>query len=263
MLPSHSVRSIDKTDYIILYAPSGQTGETSFLFASEPNVKLDGLTGVTSTFSNGQLVLSYTLNGSAFVPISYKRNNIVAILLDKPTANQWHAPIIAGPGPFGNFFSVGTNETYMKIPWKTLAFADLRSRVLVSGPYVLRSATMLKQTLSLVSYSFVESIKTGLISGTQVGDLNGTTAIEVVAPNSVSAVLWNNVPVHVTKTKRGSLTGQVGTPHTVSLPTLDTWKVSGRWDFNYLRMMNERLTSNLAFPRLILISTTQASRLRI
>jgi len=35
------------------------------------------------------------------------------------------------------------------------------------------------------------------------------------------------VPVHVTKTRRGSLTGQVGTPHTISLPTLDTWKVSG------------------------------------
>lgn len=105
---------IDKTDYIILYAPNGQTGETSFRFDSAgpmANVNLAGLSGVSSSFINGSLVLSYTLNGSVFVPITFGETSIVAMLLDKQTANQWHAPIIAGPGPLGNFFSVGTNET--------------------------------------------------------------------------------------------------------------------------------------------------------
>ncbi|KAJ7134399.1 glycoside hydrolase family 35 protein [Mycena epipterygia] len=184
--------TIDNTDYIIFYAPAGQTGETAFLFDSAPTVDLNGLSDVSSNFSNGTLVLSYTLNGSAFVPITFKGTSIVAILLDKQTANQWHAPIIPGRGEFGNFFSVGTNET-----------------VLVSGPYVLRTAALAQNTLSLV------------------GDLNGTTAIEVVAPKSVSRVLWNDVPVRITKTARGSFTGKVGATHTIALPTLDNWKVSG------------------------------------
>ncbi|KAJ6557263.1 glycoside hydrolase family 35 protein [Mycena vulgaris] len=184
--------TIDKTDYIIFYAPLGQTGETSFLFDSAPNVNLVGLSGVTASFSNGTLVLSYTLSGSAFVPITFGKTSIVVILLDKATANQWHAPIIPGPGPFGNFFSIGTNET-----------------VLVSGPYVLRTAAIFKNTLSLV------------------GDLNGTTSIEVVVPKSVFKVLWNDVPVALTKTPRGSFIAKVGATHTIALPTLENWKVSG------------------------------------
>ncbi|KAJ7695959.1 glycoside hydrolase family 35 protein [Mycena rosella] len=183
--------TIESTDYIIFYAPTGQTGETSFLFDSAPTVNLDGLSGASSFF-NGTLVLSYTLNGSAFVPITLGTTSIVAILLDKPTANQWHAPIIPGPGPFGNFFSVGTNET-----------------VLVSGPYVLRNASISENTLSLV------------------GDLNGTTTIEVIAPASVSEILWNDVPITIIKTPGGSFIGQVGAALTMDLPTLENWKVSG------------------------------------
>lgn len=184
--------TIDNTDYIVFYAPAGQTGETSFLFDSAPTVNIAGLSGVTTVFSNGTLMLSYALNGSAFVPITLGKTTIVAILLDKATANQWHAPLIPGHGPFGNFFSLGTNKT-----------------VLVSGPYVLRTASIAGNTLALA------------------GDLNGTTAIEVVAPKSVSRILWNNAPVRLTKTPRGSFTAQVGAVHTIDLPTLDHWKVSG------------------------------------
>ncbi|KAJ7855955.1 glycoside hydrolase family 35 protein [Mycena olivaceomarginata] len=188
----YSTAEIDKTDYIIFYAPTGQTGETSFLFESAPTMNLAGTSGVTSSFSNGTLVLSYTLNGSSFVPITLGTTRIVAVILDKPTANQWHAPIIAGPGNFGNFFSIGSNQT-----------------VLVSGPYVLRNASILSNTLFLT------------------GDLNGTTAIEVIAPKSVSKILWNKVPVAIKKTTRGSFTGQVGGTNTISLPVLQNWKVSG------------------------------------
>ncbi|KAJ7175440.1 glycoside hydrolase family 35 protein [Mycena filopes] len=184
--------TIDNKDYIILYAPSGQTGETSFVFSSAPKVSLAGISGVTSTFANGTLVLNYAVNGSAFVPITFGKTSVVAVIMDKPTANQWHAPIIVGSGTFGNFFSVGSNQT-----------------VLVSGPYVLRTAAISRNTLSLT------------------GDLNGTTVIEVVAPQAVTTVLWNNVPVRFTKTARGSLTGQIGKAQSIQLPTLGNWKVSG------------------------------------
>ncbi|KAK7048172.1 beta-galactosidase [Favolaschia claudopus] len=184
--------TIDNTDYIVFYAPAGQTGETSFTFDSAPNVNLAGTSGVSSTFSNGTLVLSYTLNGSSFVPITLGNASIVAVILDKSTANQWHAPLIAGSGTFGKIFSIGTNET-----------------VLVSGPYVLRAASINGNTLSLT------------------GDLNGTTTIEAIVPKSVSSILWNDVPVRITSTNRGSFEGQVGESQTISLPTLSGWKVSG------------------------------------
>ncbi|KAJ7729673.1 glycoside hydrolase family 35 protein [Mycena maculata] len=188
--------TIDSTDYIIFYAESGQAGETSFLFDSARSLAkadLTGLSGVSSSILNGSLVLNYSLNGTVFVPITFGETNIVAILLDKETAYQWHAPIIEGPGSFGNFFSVGTNET-----------------VLVSGPYVLRTAAITGGTLSLA------------------GDLNGTTTIEVIAPKSISKILWNEMPLLVSKTDRGSYTGKVNSaPTVVDLPALENWKVSG------------------------------------
>lgn len=62
---------------------------------------------MTAKFADGTLTLSYTLEGSQFVRL----DGLVVILLDKATAYQWHAPLIPGKGTFGNFFSVGTNQT--------------------------------------------------------------------------------------------------------------------------------------------------------
>ncbi|KAJ7644336.1 glycoside hydrolase family 35 protein [Roridomyces roridus] len=185
--------TIDDTDYIIFYALPGQTGETSFILnGQEAIADLTGLSGVASSSVNGTLVLDYSLNGTVFVPITLGESKIVAILLDKDTANQWHAPVIPGSGNFGNFFSVGSNET-----------------VLVSGPYVVRTAEITGNTLLLT------------------GDLDGPTSIEVVAPQSVSQISWNGVAVPVNKTARGTFSGQVGSANTITLPTLSNWKVSG------------------------------------
>ncbi|KAJ7288517.1 glycoside hydrolase family 35 protein [Mycena rebaudengoi] len=167
--------TIDATDYIVL------PGETSFIFASAPVVNLGGASGVSSSFTNGTLVLGYTLNGSAFVTIRSGTKVIVVVLLDKQTANTWHAPIIAAPGNFGNFFSIGTNQT-----------------VLVSGPYVLRTAEISGNRLSLWLHQ-----------------------------KSCRKCCGITVPVAVTRTSRGSYTGTIGTVGTVALPTLSDWKVSG------------------------------------
>jgi len=102
---------IDDTDFIILYAPANQTGETVFLTESEPTVNLTDAPDVSSSFSNGSLTLNYTLEGSHFIPIQVDGNSIVVVLMDKDVANDWHAPVIGAEGAFGNYFSVGTNET--------------------------------------------------------------------------------------------------------------------------------------------------------
>ncbi|KAF5351319.1 hypothetical protein D9758_008015 [Tetrapyrgos nigripes] len=185
--------TIDNTDYIILYAPQGQTGETGFLSASRPTVDTSDAPAVSSSFSGGVLTLNYGLDGTHFVRLNFSGRSVVVVLLTKAIANNWHAPLISGNGDFGNFFSIGTNET-----------------VLVSGPYVLRSAELVGSTLALV------------------GDLNGNTPVEFVAPSGISALTWNGVSVMVTRSSRGSFTGtlQASSPQ-IALPTLQNWKVIG------------------------------------
>ncbi|THV02543.1 glycoside hydrolase family 35 protein [Dendrothele bispora CBS 962.96] len=185
--------TIDDTDYVILYAPAGQTGETVFLSDEEPTVDLSDAPNASSTFSNGALMLNYTLEESHFVSIQINGKPITVILMDKAVANEWHAPVISAEGTFGNYFSVGTNET-----------------VLVSGPYVLRSAELTGDTLVLV------------------GDLNGTTPVEFIAPSGISELTWNGASVELTPSSRGSLTGTLeASSLNITLPSLGDWKVMG------------------------------------
>lgn len=41
--------------------------------------------------------------------IGSQDRSVVLVLMDKATANLWHAPVIPATGSFGNYFSVGTN----------------------------------------------------------------------------------------------------------------------------------------------------------
>ncbi|KAF5362341.1 hypothetical protein D9756_002224 [Leucocoprinus leucothites] len=183
--------TIDGVDYLVLYSPGGQAGETAFTFTSAPTVSAP--TSVVSNFTGGVLTLHYTLSGIQPVTISAGRNKINVLIMDKATANTWHAPVIAESGTFGNYFSVGTNTS-----------------VLVGGPYVLRNASISGNTLSMF------------------GDLDGTTAIEFFAPASVSALRWNGISRSVTRTSRGSFSTTVnGTAQAPALPVLRNWKVMG------------------------------------
>ncbi|KAF8892186.1 glycosyl hydrolases family 35-domain-containing protein [Infundibulicybe gibba] len=95
--------SIGGVDYIILYAPSGQTGETAIRFASTPVVTTTNAPNLSQKF------------WITIVPITSGGVSIVLILMDKATANKWNAPIISGSGNFGQFFSVGTNTSLPEI----------------------------------------------------------------------------------------------------------------------------------------------------
>lgn len=98
-------------DYIILYAPSGQTGETVFKLATRPLVNTNGATNVQWAWVNGLLQLNYNLQGTAFVKIVSGNTSLSVLIFTKEIANTWHAPLINGNGPFSNFYSIGTNET--------------------------------------------------------------------------------------------------------------------------------------------------------
>jgi hypothetical protein len=67
--------------------------------------------GTTYSYSNGTLTLNYALSGAQYVNIATSAGTLVVVILDKATANTWHAPLISGSGEWGNYFSIGTNET--------------------------------------------------------------------------------------------------------------------------------------------------------
>ncbi|KAF8078179.1 glycoside hydrolase family 35 protein [Lyophyllum atratum] len=183
--------TIGNIDYIVLYGPLGQTGETSFRFSNAPVVSKPPT--VISSFSNGTLTLNYSLNGVQFITITSGGNTVVAIILDKATANTWHAPIIPGSGDFGEFFSLGTNQS-----------------VLVAGPYLVRTALISGNTLSLVILLFERN-----------------HVCRILGPPGVSALTWNGALAAVTKTSRGSFTASLTAPAGITLPALNNWKVSG------------------------------------
>ncbi|KAF8997897.1 glycoside hydrolase family 35 protein [Cyathus striatus] len=164
-------------------------GRDGFPVLDKPVADISSSPNVSSSFVNGTFTLSYTLNGSQFIPIRSGSTSIVAVILDKATANSWHAPVISHPGTFGSYFSIGTTT--------------------LSGPYIVRTATILGNTLALT------------------GDLNGTTPIEVVVPPAVTALTWNGNSVKVLKTSRGSFTSSLSTASPIVLPQLTEWKVSG------------------------------------
>ncbi|KAF8972779.1 glycoside hydrolase family 35 protein [Flammula alnicola] len=187
--------TIDSTDYVILYAPSGQTGETA-LKLSNPILDISAFPNITSRSENGLLTLNYAVAGSQMIHIQSGQNAVVVIIMDKTTANTWHAPVLSRPGPFGNFFSIGTNES-----------------ILVGGPYVLRTASIQGDTLALAR------------------DLNGTTTVEAVVPSNIRLIIWNNRSIKTainTQSATSVVTFNVdGVSSIIELPSLVKWKVSG------------------------------------
>lgn len=212
---THLYPSVDDVDYLLLYSPGGQTGETVFTFASAPTVSAPP--NVFSNFTDGSLILHYTLTGIQFVTIVSTGNKINLLIMDKLTAYTWHAPIIAESGAFGNFYSIGTNTT-----------------VLVGGPYVLRNASISGNTLSLVSTVTSVSEARDFDKTSKFGDLNGTTTIEFIAPINVTALKWNGIVHDLITTPHGSLSARVnGAGQSPALPTLQNWRVMGRCVFDF------------------------------
>lgn len=84
------------------------------------------------------------------------------------------------------------------------------TNILVSGPYLVRNASVEHGTLSLW------------------GDLNTTTAITVLATTAITSINWNGAAIHgLQKTSWGALTGRLAGPRTTwSLPDLtkSTWR---------------------------------------
>lgn len=194
--------TIDEKDYLVVYAKPQQSGEIVFILPSAPSVDLANAPNTASSYSDDLLKINTNFRETQFVSISTSDgNDIVLVILEKPTALNWHAPLIPGSGSFGNFFGIGTNES-----------------VLVSGPLLIRSARRRDNVLVLT------------------GDLNvtaeSTFPIEFIATSTVTKLTWNGLEVPVSRSNHGTLAGTI-TPKPFfnrNLPDLSQseWKVLGR-----------------------------------
>ncbi|KAF9258036.1 glycoside hydrolase family 35 protein [Marasmius fiardii PR-910] len=173
----------DEVDTIVLYAFQGQPVEISVVVSSaNPQVAQAGSTIVPTftvtplTLLHKTVKLSGTTSGVSVFTFDSKR----VIVVDKETAYGFWAPRLNVEG------SDDTNVLYDLTPGTP--------HVLLTGPYLVRSASTEGNTLHLV------------------GDINGTepsTTLEVFAPTSFDAVTWNGSPVEVNETELGTLKGTI------------------------------------------------------
>ena len=171
-------------DVAVLASRPGDDGETVLRYpaaASGPAVSVLGGTGVTSSWdaSTGDLLLDYPHQGVTRIQVAPAGGRPLLLLAVDDTAagTFWRLDTAAGP-------------------------------VLVSGPALVRTATMRGDVLDLT------------------GDTAAATPLEVWAPRPVGVVFWNGRPVPVTRTASGSLASRnpLSGPPAVDLPALAGWK---------------------------------------
>ncbi|KAG9027455.1 hypothetical protein FRB95_007755 [Tulasnella sp. JGI-2019a] len=175
--------TFDGIDYIVLYATSGSTVEAVVKGPTSATPIVTGSSSIKATVKDS----SVTLTGTPSHTI-VRWGKTVVIVVDKPTAYT--------------FWNPRTTNAYNLTP--------TTPSVIVSGPYLVRTAKISGSTLALV------------------GDTNGTTTFNVYAPSAVTSVTWNGVSVKTTKSALGvGLTGSITTAvPTITLPTLSAlpWK---------------------------------------
>jgi Beta-galactosidase, domain 2/Beta-galactosidase, domain 3/Glycosyl hydrolases family 35/Beta-galactosidase jelly roll domain len=171
-------------DVAVLASRPGDDGETVLRYpaaASGPAVSVLGGTGVTSSWdaSTGDLLLDYPHQGVTRIQVAPAGGRPLLLLAVDDTAagTFWRLDTAAGP-------------------------------VLVSGPALVRTATMRGDVLDLT------------------GDTAAATPLEVWAPRPAGVVFWNGRPVPVSRTASGSLASRnpLSGPPAVDLPALAGWK---------------------------------------
>ncbi|KAG8687962.1 hypothetical protein FRC08_011692, partial [Ceratobasidium sp. 394] len=183
--------TFDGIDHIVLYA------KNQAIEAVVP-------TNATSITSSASTISARVVNGVAIITGTAPASGLAVVKFGKTAVwvvdKTWLAPRIWAPRVGGGTSGNGRYE-----------LGPRTDAVLVFGPYLVRNATIIGSSVSLV------------------GDLksNTTTEIEVLAPAPVRSVTWNGKSVKVAKTAVGTLKGTIATqdlaPKLPSLKALE-WR---------------------------------------
>lgn len=182
--------TLDGREYLAFWLPENESGEFVIKAGSKSHNVLAGPTPKFSSSSSGLLV-SYTQTSAVGV-VSF--DSFTAVLVPRSTAWKFWAPTLtASP------------------------FAPSNELVWVTGPYLVRSATLSKKSTLLDI----------------AGDADGATQIEIWAPKSVTALQWNGQKLSFKRTAYGTLVGTTPaldiTAAKVSAKlqgTLNNWRVA-------------------------------------
>ncbi|ORY24136.1 glycoside hydrolase superfamily [Naematelia encephala] len=179
-------------DVLVVYGEPGQPYELSF---PETSLSYEGVLGKSSIWPKSaagrtSLQLSIKAGDISLVRVSGAKHDIWVFVLDTAQANFAWETVVPRDTEFGNHYSIGSNET-----------------VLTFGPYFVRSAENIDETLALS------------------GDLNATTHIYIAAPSSYTSFSWNNASIKPKSVIPGlwslELPGPVNIPE---VPEIVGWK---------------------------------------
>ncbi|KAF5381591.1 hypothetical protein D9615_005535 [Tricholomella constricta] len=191
-----SAFKLDGDDALVVYGTSGLTYEVALLLKVAPTIATFGPSKIHTKFvKNDQaFIINFTLApGLTTVRISTPRKTIVILIADYDTATNFWMPTIAGKGEFAEFIDVGASAP-----------------LLISGPYLIRTAALAGETLALE------------------GDLSGATTLTVYGPKALNFITWNGKRVGgLKRTNAGSWQAQLHASNAhVKLPDLMTarWK---------------------------------------
>lgn len=193
-----TVSIINDKPIIVFWVPTGESGEFYLEGAQHGTVaKCEGCSD-TGFYPASKGVITKFTQGQGTTVFTYS-NGVTAIVLDRTAAYVMWQPVL-------------TNDPH----------APLDQTILVSGPYLVRTASIAGGTLALT------------------GDYNTTTPLEIFAP-SVNQVTFNGEALSIQSTSYGSVTAALILPNeTIStikakIPAFTVWKVADS--------LPERLTS--------------------
>lgn len=185
---------------LVLWVPSGESGEFNVVGAKRGFIKRKGCASIDFYPEHGGLTVSFLqAQGMSVVELD---DVVRVIMLDRTSAYHFWAPALTSD-PL-----VPESETGMGLAHAMYRKrkANLRSVVLVQGPYLVRGATLSGSTLHVT------------------GDAVNATTLEIFAPNAVRQVTWNGKTLHTNRTTYGSLAGSIAAPKPIQLPAFQAWK---------------------------------------
>ncbi|KAJ3972272.1 glycoside hydrolase family 35 protein [Lentinula raphanica] len=229
----------------LLYGPSAQEHEFALAVPSDDasvttianSSSIIVTSGITVGLlgSNQSFTVFSVSSGFSGLASVFESDSLLVLFADSTTAKTFFSPVIpASTGDFVNYWGIGTNDS-----------------VLVGGPYLVRSANISSDGTTLALR----------------GDLNVTsglptsTTLTVIAPASVTSVIWNGENVAVSPSSAngsssilvGSILASTDTQN-ITIPVLSGWKfnnslpeiLSGFDDSSWT--VANHTTTNIPFP---------------
>ncbi|KAG5747128.1 hypothetical protein H9Q70_010184 [Fusarium xylarioides] len=178
---------------VVFWAPDGEQGE--FLLKGATSAKFVSGKGDKKSFIKTKNGIVTNVVADEEMSVIDFNNHVEAVVVDRRSAYIFWAP------------TLDNNP----LAWEN---STEEAQVLVSGPYLLRSASIKGDTISIN------------------GDWDKETTVEIWAPNVIRQVSFNWEKLQVTKSKYGSFIGTLPAPDitaesfTSSFPSLSHWKVS-------------------------------------